>query len=535
MKKKALSIVLVFCMLLGVLSTGCSSSEQGLNVIDDKYRNFYEIFVYSYCDSDGDGIGDIQGLISKLDYLNDGDDSTDTDLGINGIWLMPICKATSYHKYDVEDYMSIDPEFGTLDDFKQLVEECHARGIKIITDMVINHSSSNNKWFLEACNYLEGLNGKEPSAEECRYFAYYNFTKNGDGGKYYPVGDSGWYYEAQFWSGMPDINLESEIFREDFAQVTQFWFDMGVDGFRLDAVGEYYTGETTRSVEALTWFVDMVRSQKEDVYLVGEAWNVMDVYEQFYASGIDSMFNFDYSQQSGVIANAVKKTDAVDASVFGRKVEKIEERFSAFNPNYIDAPFYTNHDTGRSAGYYAGEFSPAQTKIAGAMNMFMTGASFVYYGEELGMKGAGIDPNKRAPMQWSSDPEAEGMCDGPAEMENVTMKYGSLEDQQDDPLSIYNYFKQAIRLKNMYPEIARGSVDFIDEMSTEDICVFNKQWEEENIWIIYNISQNEHEVDVSSLGDSKMKISGSLLTQEGELVLEEGKITMSPYSIVLLK
>ena len=535
MKKKALSLILVFCMLMSVLTVGCGSTEQGLNVIDDKYRNFYEIFVYSYCDSDGDGIGDIQGLISKLDYLNDGDDSTDTDLGVNGIWLMPICKATSYHKYDVEDYMSIDPQYGTLDDFKQLVDECHARGIKIITDMVINHSSSQNKWFLEACEYLEGLDGKEPSAEECRYFAYYNFVQNADGGKYYPVGDSGWYYEAQFWSGMPDINLESEIFREDFAEVTQFWFDMGVDGFRLDAVGEYYTGETTRSVEALTWFVDMVRSQKEDAYLVGEAWNVMDIYEQFYASGIDSMFNFDYSQQSGVIANAVKKTDAVDASVFGRKVEKIEERFSAFNPDYIDAPFYTNHDTGRSAGYYAGEFSPAQTKIAGAMNMFMTGASFIYYGEELGMKGAGIDENKRAPMQWSSNPDAEGMCDGPEAMEDITMKYGSLEEQQEDPLSIYNYYKQAIRLKNMYPEIARGSVDFIEEISTEDICAFNKKWEEENIWIIYNISQNENVVDVSSLSDSKIKICGSLLTQEGELVLEDDTITMSPYSVVLLK
>lgn len=535
MKKKVISVMLTMCMLFSMIAVGCGSKEPEMNVVDDKYRNFYEIFVYSYCDSDGDGIGDIQGLISKLDYLNDGDDTTDTDLGINGIWLMPICKATSYHKYDVEDYMSIDPEFGTLDDFKQLVEECHSRGIKIITDMVINHSSSQNKWFLEACEYLEGLDGKEPSAEECRYFAYYNFVKDADGGKYYPVGDSGWYYEAQFWSGMPDINLESEIFREDFAEVTQFWFDLGVDGFRLDAVGEYYTGETTRSVEALTWFVDMVKSQKEDAYLVGEAWNVMDVYEQFYASGIDSMFNFDYSQQSGVIANAVKKTDAVDASVFGRKVEKIEERFSAFNPDYIDAPFYTNHDTGRSAGYYAGEFSPAQTKIAGAMNMFMTGASFIYYGEELGMKGAGIDENKRAPMQWSSNPDAEGMCDGPAAMEDITMKYGSLEEQQEDPLSIYNYYKQAIRLKNMYPEIARGSVDFIEEMSTEDICVFNKQWEEENIWIIYNISQNENSVDVSSLSDSKVKICGSLLTQEGELVLEDGKITLSPYSIVLLK
>ena len=535
MKKKALSLVLVLCMLLGVLSTGCGSKEPELNVIDDKYRNFYEIFVYSYCDSNGDGIGDIQGLISKLDYLNDGDDTTDTDLGINGIWLMPMCQSTTYHKYDVVDYKSIDSEYGTLEDFKQLVEECHARGINVIIDMVINHSSSQNKWFQDACAYINGLDGKEPSVEECPYFDYYNFTQNADGSVYYQVGESDWYYEAQFWSGMPDINLESELVRAEFAEVTQFWFDMGVDGFRLDAVGEYYTGETGRSVDALNWFVDMVRSQKEDAYLVGEAWDVMQVYEQFYASGIDSMFNFDFSQQSGVIANAVKKTDGVDASTFGRKIEKLEERFSGYNENYIDAPFYTNHDTGRSAGYYAGEFSPAQTKIAGAMNMFMTGASFIYYGEELGMKGTGIDENKRAPMQWSSDPEAEGMCDGPAAMESITMKYGSLEEQLEDPLSIYNYFKQAIRLKNMYPEIARGSVDFIDEISTEDICVFNKQWEEENIWIIYNISQNENVVDVSSLSDSKLKICGSLLTQEGELALEDGKITMSPYSIVLLR
>lgn len=535
MKKKVISVMLTMCMLFSMIAVGCGSKEPEMNVVDDKYRNFYEIFVYSYCDSDGDGIGDIQGLISKLDYLNDGDDTTDTDLGINGIWLMPMCQSTTYHKYDVVDYKSIDSEYGTLDDFKQLVDECHARGINIIMDMVVNHSSSQNAWFKDACAYIKGLDGKEPSIEECKYFDYYNFTQEKEGGVYYPVGESGWYYEAQFWSEMPDINLESELVQAEFADITQFWFDMGVDGFRLDAVGEYYSGQTGRSVKALTWFVENVRAQKEDAYLVGEAWDIMDVYEQFYASGIDSMFNFAFSQQDGVIANAVKKTNAVDASVFGRKVEKLHDRFSAFNVNYIDAPFYTNHDTGRSAGYYAGEFSPAQTKIAGAMNMYMTGASFIYYGEEIGMKGAGIDENKRAPMQWSSDPNAEGMCDGPAAMEEINMKYGSLEDQLEDPLSIYNYYKQAIRYKNMYPEIARGSVDFIDEISTEDICVFNKQWEEEKIWIIYNISQNENVVDVSSLSDSKLKICGSLLTQEGELALEDGKITMSPYSIVLLK
>lgn len=537
MKKKVISMVITLCMLFGVLTTGCGQkeTEPELNVIDDKYRNFYEIFVYSYCDSNGDGIGDIQGLISKLDYLNDGDDTTDTDLGINGIWLMPMSQSTTYHKYDVVDYRSIDSEYGTLEDFADLVGECHERGIRVIIDLVMNHSSSQNEWFLEACEYIKGLDGKEPSAEECKYFDYYNFTQEKNGGVYYPVGDSGWYYEAQFWSEMPDLNLESELVQEEFKDIAQFWFDLGVDGFRLDAVGEYYSGQTGRSVEALTAFINNVRSIKEDAYIVGEAWDVMDVYEQFYASGIDSMFNFDFSQQSGVIANVVKKTNAMDASDYGRKTAKLEDRFSSYNENYIDAPFYTNHDTGRSAGYYAGDFSPAQTKIAGAMNLFMSGASFTYYGEEIGMKGSGIDENKRAPMQWSSDPDAEGMCDGPAAMESITMKYGSLEDQQEDPLSIYNYYKQAFRYKNMYPEIARGSVDFIEDISTEDICVIQKQWEEETIWIVYNISENENTVEVSSLSDAGVKICGSLLTQEGELTLENGQIVMSPYSIVLLK
>lgn len=226
-----------------------------------------------------------------------------------------------------------------------------------------------------------------------------------------------------------------------------------------------------------------------------------------------------------------------DASLYGRKVEKLEASFSGYNENYIDAPFYTNHDTGRGAGYYSGEYSPAQTKIAMAMNLFMSGASFTYYGEELGMKGTGRDENKRAPMQWSSNPDAEGMCDGPEAMEEITMKYGSLEEQQDDPDSIYNYYKKAIRYKNMYPEIARGRVKFIEDISSEDICVLRKQWEDESIVIIYNISQNENEVDLTGLllEEPKLKVCGTLLTQEGEPKMEGEHITLSPYSVVLLK
>ena len=194
MKKRLLSLLLVSAMLV---MTACGKDAKAnddskdkanltqmdevntaeLNMIDDKYRNYYEVFVYSFCDSDGDGIGDIQGLISKLDYINDGDPTTDTDLGCTGIWLMPIMPSTTYHKYDVLNYKDIDSQYGTLEDFEQLIAECDERGINVIIDLVLNHSSSQHKWFKEATNYLKNLGDAEPSIEDCKYFDYYHFQK----------------------------------------------------------------------------------------------------------------------------------------------------------------------------------------------------------------------------------------------------------------------------------------------------------------------------------------------------------------------
>ena len=119
-----------------------AQDARALQIIDDNYRTYYELFVYSFYDSDGDGIGDLQGVLDKLDYLNDGDDTTDTDLGINGIWLMPVMPSTTYHKYDTTDYENIDPQYGTLDDFQKLLTACHDRGIRVILDLAMNHSSS---------------------------------------------------------------------------------------------------------------------------------------------------------------------------------------------------------------------------------------------------------------------------------------------------------------------------------------------------------------------------------------------------------
>lgn len=508
-----------------------------LNVIDDNYRTYYEVFVYSFCDSDGDGIGDLQGLISKLDYINDGDDSTDTDLGCNGIWLMPVNPSPTYHKYDVADYYGIDEEYGTLDDFEELLEECDKRGIKVIMDLVLNHSSSQNPWFQEAYSYLQGLGDGNPSVEECPYFDYYHFTKE-QGGGYYAVEGTDWYYEAQFWSEMPDLNLDCEALREEISQITGYWLDMGVGGFRLDAVKEYYSGAPQTNIEFLSWLNDTVKAQKEDAYLVGEAWLPMTEYAPYYESGIDSVFNFAFADKDGIIS---KVLNGSPASKYGETVASLQEVFGAYNENYIDAPFYTNHDLGRSAGYYVGDDSANQTKLAAAMNLFMSGSAFVYYGEELGMKGAGKDENKRAPMYWSMDAGAEGMCVGPADMDDVKMKFESLEEQQADAGSVYQFYKKVIKVRNQNPEIGRGVTEYLKDASTDTVCVLRKSYEGSEVILVFVTGAETENIDLSSITvngnpvGEHSEVRAMLPTGEEPIRLDGGKATMPGYSVMVLK
>ena len=538
---QAISALLVLCMLL---LTACGGKGKGgdvtdeipLNVIDDNYRTYYEVFVYSFYDSDGDGIGDLQGLISKLDYINDGDDTTDTDLGCNGIWLMPIHPSPTYHKYDVVDYYDIDPVYGTLDDFKELLTACEERGIKVIMDLVLNHSSSQNPWFLQACDYLKGLGDGEPDVKECPYFEYYNFSKESQSG-YCAVAGTDWYYEAQFWSEMPDLNLGCETLRREIEDITKYWLDMGVGGFRLDAVKEYYSGDTQKNVDVLQWFTDYVKSQKEDAYLVGEAWLNINEYAKYYESGMDSLFNFAFAGAEGVIAKAL---NSPSSEKYGTVNQSLQSTFGQYNENYIDAPFYTNHDMARSAGYYVGENSENRTKLAGAMNIFMGGSAFIYYGEELGMRGSGKDENKRAPMYWSKNADSEGMCDGPADMDDFEMKYDSLEEQEKDAGSIYQYYKKAVKIRNQNPEIARGSIQYLMDISDNNFCVLKKTWNDSEIILIFHTGAETETIDVSSLninGEALSEKSIRALLESGEehISMSGTQVTMPGYSVIALK
>lgn len=586
------------------LASGQEKELPSLNILNDKYRTTYEIFVYSFYDSDGDGIGDLNGVTRMLDYINDGDDSTDTDLGCNEIWLMPISPSTTYHKYDVTDYKNIDPEYGTLADFDNLVSECHKRGINVIIDTVFNHSSSQHPWFLEATDYLKDHPGLEFATDsastadsgaagtaggastsqalaqalsECPSLDYYNFSNEKQQG-YEPVAGTDYFYEARFWSEMPDLNLESDALRKELSDITHFWTDRGVDGFRLDATTYYYTGQDQKNIEFLKWLKD----DNKDAYFVGEAWVNAATYQKYYESGIDSFFDFEFAGSEGIIASTVRGTSP--ASRFAEALEKSEAAIRGSYDSAIDAPFYTNHDMARSAGYYTGSGGEDKLKLAYGLSLLMGGNSFIYYGEELGMKGSGKDENKRAPMYWTAgeagasnetlpaflDDVSAGMCKGPKAMDYFKMKYPALDEQTTDPFSIYNYFKKAIRLRNTYPVVARGTTTMVKELSDQDICAFTRSVTQEeaqnylesadpetetgsanadaqagsasadfgplSLLFVINTSDEEKTVDITGSEAAKnyQVLSYQLNTGETESSLADGKLTISPYGVAVL-
>jgi len=509
------------------------------NVIDDKYRNYYEIFVGSFYDSDGDTMkmGDLNGVIEKLDYINDGDPNTDTDLGCNGIWLMPICPSPSYHKYDVTDYMDIDEAYGTLDDYKKLVEECHKRGINIIIDLVMNHSSVAHPWFKEAKEYLQNLpEGKEPDPNECKYVEYYTFTKEQVSDKYYPVGSSDYYYYGEFSQQMPDLNLDNENVRKEFEEIAKFWLDLGTDGFRLDAAKEYFSGETDKNIEVLTWFNDYVKSVDEDAYIVAETWTSENA--DYVASGIDSAFDFLYSGVNGFIPLTVFNADTAYSGQFLEGCfETSEEDVKENNENGIVAAFIGNHDIDRITAILA--YDAEQVKFAHGLLNIMNGSPFIYYGDEIGIGGMGADENKRSPMIWSSDEDAEGQTAGPVNMSksSVINKFDSVEDQLADPDSILNYVKESIKIRNIFPEIARGEMTLLeDDVEDEEVIAMQKTYNGSSVIIIANCSSDEDKtITLSREKFGYTDIQGMLIVGDVEPAQSGDTIALPPRSIVILK
>ena len=490
---------------------------------DDNYRTFYEIFVYSFCDSDGDGIGDLQGVISKLDYLE--------ELGINGIWFMPIHPSTSYHKYNVSDYYAIDPQYGTMEDFEQLIAECEKRDIHVIIDLVVNHTGSEHMWFKEAVAYLQNLpEGAEPSAEECKYLDYYFFSKEAGNGSR-PVEGTDWYYEGMFDFTMPDVNLGSEATREEIKNIMQFWIEKGVAGFRLDAAKEFYSGSVTKNVEVLSWIQETATSLKPDCYLVAEVWESFNQITAYYESGITSIFNFAFGNSDGKIVKVLQGAGNESVvSTYATALQKADTAYRSMNPDYIDAPFLSNHDVGRIYGFSGRDEN--KMKMAAAMNLFMGGSAFIYYGEEIGMPGSSNDPSKRAPFYWNAARD-DGTTDPPPECElPETYELGSLEEQRLDPNSLYNYYRQVIAIRNALPQIARGIPTAESALNVGCVSAYRKTWNEKECIILMNISGDGAEVDLSGYAD--WTLAASLSAEGSNITLEGTTLNLPAWGVAIL-
>lgn len=499
--------------------------EQELNIIDDNYRNYYEIFVYSFYDSDGDGIGDLGGVIEKLDYIK--------DMGFNGIWLMPIMQSTTYHKYDVTDYCSIDTEYGTMEDFERLVEECHKRDIRIIIDFVINHSSSKHQWFVDACEYLKKLpEGQEPDLDECPYVDYYHFAKEQVNGDYYNVSGSDWYYEGVFWSEMPDLNLGSEALRTELEDVSRFWIDKGVDGFRMDAAMHFEENDITFNTEALNWLYSFCTGLNPDFYMVSEVWANKATITNYYASETPSMFNFDLADTEGKLIKAARGN--YKAANLVENMVGYQTDYAKKYADFIDAPFIANHDMGRVANGLAKDAD--NMKMACGLLMMMNGSPFVYYGEEIGMSSSGKkDENKRLPMIWS-DTDATGMTNGPLDADkDIVSAFAGIEQQLQDPYSILNYYKRAVRLRNENPEIARGEIQIVEELTEGNQAAITKTYEDSTIGIVYNTSDETVSAVLSDTALSGMAIRGYLTLNGEEITLDGDVLSMPAKSVCVLK
>lgn len=455
----------VLCLLIAlVMVSACAAAEESPAQCQSGVT--YEIFVGSFADSDGDGIGDLQGMINKLDYIE--------SLGVSNLWLTPIHPSPSYHHYDVLDYYAVAPEFGTLEDFDRLVAECGKRGITVMLDLVVNHTSSEHPWFKEACDALR-------SGGDSRYLSWYNFTK---GGGAFVVTDTDWYYEGAFGYHMPDLNLNSDEVRAEIAGIIAFWQAHGVKGFRLDAVTSYYTGADKTTADFMRWLCETAKAGDPECYIVGEAWTNEQTILTLYGSGIDSLFGFPAADQKGVLLQGALNGRGVGVARFE---EHYNAAIKAVSPSSVDAPFLTNHDIARVRGMLRSDVT--KMKIAAMLYLLLPGRPVVYYGEELGMGGSGIDENKRLPMLWSAE-DASRQCSPPAGA-NQQQKLKQGADAQDaDPDSLLNTYRALIHLRKLAPELEHGAMTAVDT-GNDAICFFRVVDGDSGMLVVINASAAE--------------------------------------------
>lgn len=481
---------------------------------------YYEIFVRSWYDTNGDGIGDLNGVTAKLDYLQ--------SLGVSGLWLMPINPSPSYHGYDITDYYAVNPQYGSLADFERLVAEAHKRGIKVIIDLVINHSSDRHPWFVAA------QNPQDPHHD------WYSWATPGtDLAAPSAAGDKAWqvlpddrHYLGIFSHGMPDLNYDTPAVRKEMVKVGQFWMRQGADGFRLDAARHIYLnfksqqGDPAVLRENLTWwqqFMQGVRAVNPDAYVVGEV--TEGTWQQLapWYSALSAVFDFPL---------ATRLIDAARSEQGDDLATRLQQRYAAFAASAgqpgADAPFLSNHDQNRVMSQLHGNLQ--HMRVAAALLLTLPGHPFVYYGEELGMRGSKPDPDLREPMRWDRSTHAPGETRWKASTAHDGSAV-SVQAEQADPGSLLNTYRMLIGWRRDIGALRDGTVH-ASATGNPAVVVYRLDDADSHVLVAHNLSGQSQTIKLTGATTRFTTIARQ--TDRGA-TLAAARLTLPPYTSVVLR
>ncbi|NBD10271.1 alpha-amylase family glycosyl hydrolase [Corallococcus silvisoli] len=468
---------------------------------DGWYRGavFYEVFVRSFQDSNGDGVGDLPGLISRLDYLNDGNPATTDDLGVDALWLMPVFASPSYHGYDVVDYERIQTAYGSLDDLKRLCDEAHRRGMRVILDFVINHTSASHPWFVDSAS------SPQSAKRDWYQWRANNPAWNQPWDTYSQTNtwherNGAWYYGV-FWGGMPDLNLQTPAVREEVKRLATLWLERGVDGFRLDAArylietgGGAGQSDTPETHAFWKEFSAHVRSVKPDAVLVGESWSETPSVAKYYGStatvpgGDELPLNFNFPMSTRVL-------EGINAGSSGGVAAKLLEMRNNYPAGVADAPFLTNHDMVRLATQFSNDTS--KLGLAAAVLLTLPGAPFLYYGEELGLgNGAGNnDEAKRTPMPWTAAPGGGFTTGTPWYGFSSGRETANVEAQRASPGSLLSRYRSLIHARQGSEALRTGGLRlFTATTGVSRTLAFVRMLDDEQVLVVHNFSNAQEAV-----------------------------------------
>ena len=576
MRKK----LIVLLSLLLALSC-VENSEVNKEITEDSHEKWwkeaivYQIYPRSFKDTDGDGVGDLKGIIEELDYI--------ASLGVNAVWLNPIYSSPNADNgYDVSDYRDIMEEFGSMEDFDQMLEGMHKRDIKLIMDVVVNHSSDEHPWFVASRssrdNPYRDYYHWWPAEKGKPNYRYSLFDENGDAWEYDSITDA--YYLHYFAKKQPDLNWENPKVRQEVYDIMKFWADKGVDGFRLDAF-QFAAKDTTFpkfpdgfEKDFISYYAmqgNLHEYLKEMHREVFSKYDVMSVAEGAGRNFKDAHMLVDEDRKELNMAYAFDGTDIPKRD--GYELSRFKEVFSKWDKEFSEkgwlSIFLSNHDQARMVNRFgnpAPEFREVSTKMLNTFILSMRGTPYCYYGDELGMTNIGFDSisqyqdisaingykkvqhqggdideymkdlkfgsrdNGRTPMQWDASENANFTTGTPWLPVNKNHTFLNVEAQDKDENSVLNHFRRMTKLRSEWDALVYGAYE-IHQKEHPNIYAYTRTWNDEKLLILLNFSEENSSIELTQLKAEQ----NVLINNQPEFETEGNTATLKPYQGVIIE